>query len=198
MKTFFITLLALGLFSFSVQAEEKWETELETYGQQIQDYGNLRLYANTLGYSSLLVGTCSASALIVAATAIADTYPILNIVSESVANLTNDEYETLDAEAFLSLETLADTGRGAVGGGVVALAESFEYVFLWLSGREDQSYSGLKEVYKSTVMVSESLFSQQGKCLMSFTKLLITLNEMTYRQESLGPVYQTDDEVTMP
>lgn len=198
MKKLILAVLAMSALSSSSWASNDWEQELVDYSQQVQQYSLARLYVNTVGYSSMMLGTCSASVAIVAAAGIADTYPVLGVVAEGLANLSASEYETFDSEAFFSLETLANTGRGTLGGGLVAAGESFEYIFLWLSGREDEGFDALGKVYASTVAAGESLFSEKGKCLMSFSKLAMTLKEVEYRhQMTPDPVY-TDDDRLMP
>ncbi|MCB0391601.1 MAG: hypothetical protein KDD58_09925 [Bdellovibrionales bacterium] len=184
-KIIFSTILSFTFFNSAYAKDasmEKWAQDLEEYSQQIQDYSTERLMLNAFGYSTMMAGTCAASSMIVAATAVTDTFPVTNVISEGLANLSAAEYQTLDAEAFLSLQTLANTGRGTLGGAGVATIESFEFIFLWLSGRESEGFQATQKVYESTYQAFESLFSQQGKCFQSFAKLYLTLDELNSEQ----------------
>ncbi|MCB0356996.1 MAG: hypothetical protein KDD40_08320 [Bdellovibrionales bacterium] len=181
MKKALYAFLLTGLFSFSTQAAQGWERELENYGNAVQDYSQVHLLLNVAGYSTMMVGTCGVSALAVAASAIADTYPATNFIAEGLANLSHSGYETLDAEAFFSLRTLANTGRGTLGGAAVATLESFEFIVLWLAGREAEGFQATQTVYESTLRTAQALYSPEGKCLQSFAKLYITIGELEYR-----------------
>ncbi len=47
-------------------------------------------------------------------------------------------------------------------------------------------------------MAGEGLFSPEGKCIMSFAKLAITLNEIEYRQEGGDNINMSVGSPTMP
>ena len=195
MKKILFLLLACGLFSFPTQATERWERELESYASEILNYSKGELLFSVTGNSTLMVGTCTANALVVAATAIADTYPLTNFIAESFANMSYAEYETFNAEAFVSLQTLANTGRGTLGGAAVATLESFQFLVLWLSGREDEGFQATKKVYESTLRTFQGVYSRQGKCFQSFAKVYLALSELNHRhKQKYGDMWMTMDE----
>ena len=79
----------------------------------------------------------------------ADTAPVTNGIAEIIAGTANPDYQSY--ETLLSWETLASTGRGLAGGGVIAVVESLEFVVLWLGGHEEKSYAALAKTYASTI-----------------------------------------------
>src|SRR5690606_2818219 len=121
------------------------------------------------------------SVAITAATFIADTMPIANGVSEVVGNTVDEKYQTQTYESMFSWEALAQYGRGALGGGVIAVVETLEFVTLWLAGNEEASYAAVKKMYASSISTADALFAREGKCLMQISKVALTRKELQKR-----------------
>ena len=65
---------------------------------------------------------------------------------------------------------------------MVGVAETLEFVTLWLGGNEKLAYQQLAKVYASTSATAEALFADQGQCMMSLSKLLLVRTEMAKRE----------------
>ncbi|MCB0342378.1 MAG: hypothetical protein H6626_15105 [Pseudobdellovibrionaceae bacterium] len=193
--------MAMGLAFFSLigaahAGEMSWQEKLENYREEIKGRSIRNLYFFDLTYQSAKISaTCTASTAVVGATFVSESMPVFGVISEGIASITSSEYEVFDAESFLSLETAAGVGRGALGGAVVGTAEVFEFLLLWLAGEEDQSFKALKKVYGGTVATAEALFAEQSQCLMSFSKLILVLKEIDSRETDPRNLYFTDEEI---
>lgn len=176
-------LMAVGMMGTAGAAEqEAWQIELQEYEAKVQDYSNFGLTMRMGWYSSTLLASCSADVVVVAGSFVADTLPVFNFLSEGAANLVDEEYKTIDFDSIISLKAAGELGRGTLGGGLAATLETFEFVFLWLAGEEDRSFEAVKKLYKSSFATANALFAEKGKCMMSFSKLLITGAELDTRQ----------------
>lgn len=181
-----LLLIASVLFASGAQAAQvDWKTQLEDYKQHISTLNNNQLVLRTAYYSVMAAGTCAASAAMTASAFIADSAPITGVVAEIIANNADPSYQTWDK--ILTVETLANTTRGALGGGVVGVAEALEFVNLWLGGNTDQAFGQLKKAYSSSFATMDALFADKGQCLMNFSKVLLTRREMQKRGEGSVP-----------
>lgn len=172
------------LFALNANAAQNdWQAKLENYKTEIQTISAGQLRWHYAYYVGAAFGTCALSTVVTGATFVADTVPVTNILAEVIANNTNVDYKTY--ENLVSWETLANTGRGAVGGAAVGVVESLQFVTLWLAGNEAQSFEQLKKAYASTVATAEAVFAEQGKCMMSISKVLLVRAELAKRNNSV-------------
>ncbi len=189
MKKFLI--IASMVFASGAQAAQvDWKTQLEDYKTHIQTLNNGQLVLRTAFYSGMSIATCTLAAGMTAAAFVSDTAPITNVLAEVIANNANPDYQTF--EKIWSVETLANTARGTVGGGVVGVAEALEFVNLWLGGNTDLAFGQLKKAYASTYATAEALFADQGQCLMSYSKVLLTRIEMQKRGMMPAPLNHSE------
>jgi len=188
-----LVLIATLLMATAAQAEQRpaWQQNLEQYKVSLEQVSPAGLQMRQGFYIGAAMTTCALSVVVTGATFVSDTVPVTNILGEGLANIANPDYETY--EKILSWETLANTGRGMAGGGVVAVAESLEFVVLWLGGNEAQSYEGLKKTYASTVATAEAMFAEQSKCMMSISKVLLTRAEIQKRSQRPSPLLPPAD-----
>jgi hypothetical protein len=176
--TFFAIAILIGGLA---QAEDShWAEQLETYKQNMQNAPDTLLWANNAFYTAGSVATCSMSAAIAAATFVSDTVPVGNIISETVANVASLDYHTY--ESLKSWETLGQIGRGAVGGGAIAMVDALKFVVLWLGGQEARGFESAKKVYASTFETMNVLFAREGQCLMNVSRVFITREEIKRRR----------------
>ena len=143
-------------------------TELANYRAEIAGSNYIQL----IGYQgvniSKMSATCALSMSLTGAAFISDTIPLTNPVAEWLGNKTNRSYKTYDI--LLSWETLADAGRGAAGGGLVAGYEFFDYLVKFAAG-EQMDWANLKKVYASSFAVAESVFSEDSRCIVNLAKI---------------------------
>jgi hypothetical protein len=172
----FLLIASLIFASGANAAQTDWKSELEQYKQHIETLNNGELWVRTAFYSGLSITTCTLAAGVTAATFVSDTIPLTNALSEIIANNANPDYQTY--EKIMSVETLANAGRGAAGGAVIGVFETLEFINLWLGGNEELAFNQLKKNYASTIATANALFADQGKCLMSYSKVLLTRVEM--------------------
>ncbi|MCB0367481.1 MAG: hypothetical protein H6624_02875 [Bdellovibrionaceae bacterium] len=176
--------IAFGFMGTQVQAAEleAWEVELQEYEASLPNMSKFSLTWRMGMYSSKMLAACSADVVVVAGSFIADTLPVFNFISEGAANLVDEDYKSIDFDSIISLAAAGQAGRGVAGGGVAALWESFEFIFLWLAGEQGRSYEAVKKMYSSSFATTKALFAEKGACLMSFSKLLMTGAELDKRQ----------------
>ncbi len=193
-----LVLILSLVFCGAAQADQvpDWKQKLETYkaGLSTASGGGLQLRYGF--YAGAAVTTCALSTVVTAATFVADTVPVTNIASETLANISNPDYKTY--QNILEWENLGNIGRGALGGGPVAVIESLEFVFLWLGGNEAQSFQALKKTYASTFATANALFAEQGQCLMNIAKVAITRAEIQRRSQDLPSPMRVPAEIHRP
>jgi len=178
-----LSILVLGMVGTAFAAgqeleQESWAVELQEYQAAIQTYSNLHLGLSMAAHSAALVASCSASAVVVAGSFLTESFPVINFFPELFANAVDENYITFPNDEW----EWDQAARGVAGGAVVSLVDLAEFILLWLAGEEDRSFQSFKKVYASTFAVAETLFAEQGQCLMSFLKLLITGEELDTRQ----------------
>ncbi|MCC7403331.1 MAG: hypothetical protein IT288_02950 [Bdellovibrionales bacterium] len=183
-KAFIASLIVLGGLSAQAQDLQPWEAELQAYEAKVPQMSSARLALAMTGQTTKLIAACSADAVVVMASFVMDTLPVANLVSEGITNLVDKNYETLDFESWLSFAAAGQLGRGVAGGGVAAILESAEFLFLWLAGEEERSYEAVKKMYASSFATVNALFAQKGACMMSFAKLVILGNELEERRQN--------------
>lgn len=187
--------LALSLSTVAHASNADWADKLERYRQGLKTTTDLNLWVNNTFFTSAALATCSMSAAVVGAAFIADTTPVTNLVAETIANSTVPDYQSY--ESLLSWESLAQLGRGLIGGGPIAMVESLQFVVLWLGGNQDQSFEQAKKVYSSTFKTAESVFANESQCMMSLSRVLLVRREMQARKILPGgqfPPAQTPDQ----
>lgn len=175
----FLLMVTLVFATGAQAAQVDWKTQLEDYKLHVETLRNEQLTLRAAGYTVMAIGTCSASAAMAAAAFVADTTPITGVLSEIIANNANPDYQTW--QKILSLDSLASLTRTTVGGGAVGVYEALEFVNLWLGGNENLAWEQLAKTYGSTIATVNSLFANQSKCLMSYSKVLLTRVEMRKR-----------------
>ncbi len=182
-----VLLLSLTL-SAAAHADQApaWQQKLEAYKVSLDQSTNAGLQVRQGYYIGAAVTTCALSTVVTGATFVADTVPLTSILGEGLANVANPDYMTY--KQIMEWETLAGMGRGTVGGAGVAVIESLEFVVLWLAGNETQAFEGLKKNYASSFATMESLFAQQGQCMMNISKVLITRAEIARRGQLPSPM----------
>jgi hypothetical protein len=162
-----------------------WKSQLESYKGKLASVSDAGLMGRWAYQAGKVMTTCSASAAVTAATFIADTAPLTAPLAELITKSSNPDYQVY--ETLLSWESLSATGRGVAGGGVVAIAESLQFVTLWLAGNEAQSYQAIAKIYQSTFATAEAVFAKQGQCMMSIARVSLIRLEMNRR--SGAPVH---------
>ena len=178
MRKLFVVLAML--FTVTAQAEvTNWMVQLEDYRKDVQTYSAQGLFWSQFGnYSKTALG-CSGSTATVVIAFVSDTIPMTSPIAEWVGNKANSKYESY--QAFWSWETLANTGRGATGGAVIAGYESFEWIFLWLKGDTSQAYTELAKNYASSFATAEALFAHEGACYMNIARSAVVRAEYRRR-----------------
>lgn len=181
-------LMATLVFATGAQAAQvDWKTELENYSLHVETLRDNQLTLRAAGYSVMAIATCGTSAAMAAAAFIADTAPITGVLSEVIANTANPDYESW--QKIFSLDSLAGTTRTAVGGAAVGVWDVLGFINLWLGGNEHLAFEQLAKTYASTIATANSLFASQSKCVMSYSKVLLTRIEM--RKRGMLPVEGT-------
>ena len=170
---------ALAFASVSHAENGDWARKLQDYKGQVQRSSNVRLLVHNAFYTAGAVASCSMSAAVVGAAFVSDTAPGTNLLAETIANAAVPDYKTY--EAMLSWETLAQMGRGMIGGGPIAMVESLQFVVLWLGGKESQSFEQVKQVYASTVRTAETVLGRDGQCFLNLSRVLLARREMQAR-----------------
>ena len=122
---------------------------------------------------------CTGSVVAIAAALCADTLPLTNPIAETIGNLADQDYKTY--QSLMDWETLANLGRGTVGGAAVAPVEALEFVLLWLAGNEDQSFEALKKVYGSTFATIDAMMSNDSACYVNLARVQIVRAEWQRR-----------------
>lgn len=193
-----LILIVSLIFAGAVHADQvpAWQQKLEAYKASLADSTNAGLRVRYGFYAGMALTTCALSTAVTAATFVTDTVPLTNVASEALANVINPDYQTY--QNILEWENLGAIGRGAVGGGPVAVIESLEFVGLWLGGNEAQAFEMVKKTYASTIATANALFADQGQCMMNISKVLITRAELKRRQENLPSPMRVPVEVTRP
>lgn len=181
-----LLLVLSSIFAVSAHAAtEDWTTQLENYRQQVQTYTKGQLYGDQVLNMAGAVTGCMGSVAFTAVAFVSDTLPVSAPVSEYIATRTNENYQSY--QTFLSWETLANTGRGTVGGAAMGTYEAMEFVLYWLSGDSEKSFAQLKQIYASTFATAEALFSKESACLMNTARVGIIKAEWR-RRAGLAPV----------
>ena len=165
----------------SAQPQENWQVELQEYATNVQTASNFTLALFMGTYSTTVLASCSADVAIVAGSFMIDSFPVFNFISEVFVNIVDENYRSTDFESIISLKAAAQLGRGTLGGAGLSAIEAIEFVLLWLAGEEDRSFEATKKMYASSFATAKALFSKQGQCLMSVSKLLITGRELDIR-----------------
>ena len=192
----FALIVALALGSAAHADHSNWAEKLAKYKDQVQRVSNTMLLVHNGFYTGAALTACSMSAAVVGAAFISDTAPVTNVISETIANSAAPDYKTY--EALYSWDTLAQMGRGLIGGAPIAMVESLQFVVLWLGGKEDQSFDQVKKVYASTLATANSVFSRESQCMMNLSKVLLARREMVHRNMLQGPPRQTDTPAPTP
>ena len=187
MKKWIISsLLVLFAFPLTSNAAKDWKKELEDYKAYVETGSTGYLWLQHAKYSTLASAVCATDMVISGASYIADTTPVLNGLSEMIANTVSDSYQTRTYDTIFSWEGLAkagrDIGRGTAGGGAIAVWESLQFVGHYLAGSEKANFEATKKVYASSLATTEALFSQQGKCMTSMSKVMIIRNLLQERK----------------
>lgn len=175
-----ILVIALVAGGIAHAEGSNWAQRLEKHKQNMQSTSNTMLWVNNAFFTAGAMSTCSMSTVVAAAAFIGDTVPVGNIVSETIANVSSDDYKTFDA--VNRWEALGQIGRGAVGGAVVTAVDALKFVVLWLGGQESRSFESAKQVYASTFETLNTVFAREGQCLMNVSRVLITRQEMVNRR----------------
>ena len=193
-----LVLIMSLLFCGAAQANQvpDWKAKLEAYKAGLATATQTGLRVRYGFYAGAAVTTCALSTVVTAATFVADTVPVTNLASEALANISSPDYQTY--QNILEWENLGNIGRGALGGGPVAVIESLEFVVLWLGGHEAQSFQALKKTYASTFATANALFAEQGQCLMNISKVAITRAELQRRAQDLPSPLRVPVEITRP
>ncbi len=196
-KLALIVTLVFGSLVHAAEAPD-WQKKLEAYRADMANYNNYGLYLHYGFNAGKAIATCTLSAAVVGATFASDTLPVTNILSETLANITNPDYQTY--QNILAWENLPSLGRGAVGGGAVALAETVEFLGLWLGGNEAQAWDAVRKTYESSIQTYNAVFAEQGQCLMSIAKVIAIQAEIKRRadQAKLPSPLRTPVELTRP
>lgn len=173
-------ILVLAVLFGSAAGARQVETtaELENYRQYLKTVTGPGLYFCYADNIARVGGTCSLSLALTGAAFFSDTVPLINPVAEWIGNKANKNYSTYDT--ILSWETLANTGRGALGGGVIAGYEVFDFLVKYAAG-EKMEWEQLKKVYASSFAVKDAVFSDDSRCLVSLEKLAMVRVEWRIR-----------------
>ena len=172
-------LLALPMAS---QAQAKdWQAELEAFRAKESTRYTGTLWVRQAGFITAAGITCGASVAVTAAAFIADTAPVVNGLAEVIGTTVEPQYQTNTYNTIASWEAAGQFGRGLAGGAVIGVAESLEFVTLWLAGNEDQSFKALSKMYASSFATAGAMFSHQSQCMMNLSKILIIRSELNKR-----------------
>lgn len=179
-----LSLIASG----AAQADQipAWQQKLETYRAGLEQATPAGLQVRRGFYIGAALTTCALSTVVTGATFVADTVPVTNLLAEPVANIVTPDYQTY--QNILEWENLANIGRGTIGGAPVAVIESLEFVVLWLGGNQALAFEGLKKTYASTITTANTLFADQGQCMMNISKVLLTHAEIKRRAQLPAPM----------
>lgn len=193
-----LVLIAALFFASAAQAEQlpDWQQKLINYQSNVTRMTMSGLHVRQAFYITKAIATCAASTAVTAAAFTSDTIPLGNILGETIANISDPDYQTY--EALLDWETLANLGRGAAGGAVVGVAEALEYVTLWLGGNEEEAWAALAKNYESSLATANALFAEQGQCMMNLSKVMLTRKELAKRRSLQTPELKPDAEILLP
>jgi hypothetical protein len=198
-----IALLSLGLNSAamaeSAEGKKPWQVELEQYQSGLASRTQISLVLGLARHAPVMVASCGASLAVSAATLVTDTLPITNVVSESIANMSNGQYQTQDFDSVLSLEALGELARGTTGGAIAGAAELVEFMFIYLAGEEkERGFEMVKKLYASTFATIDALFAEKSKCMMSMSKVFMLTGELKARNAGANSTSYPLDGPTVP
>lgn len=176
-----LILLVAGLLSSVAFAGQRdWQAELAQYQESLKTTPTWQLYILNPYWVGSAITTCAPATFAVAAAFAADTFPGSNPAAEYIAHAANPDYKSY--EDLRSWETAAGLVRGTVGGAAVAVNDTLKFVLQFLSGNADLGYQDFQKVYASTFATAQSLFANQGECMMSLSKVLLIENEASTRK----------------
>ncbi len=153
-------------------------TELENYRLELKTVSSARLYSYAADAIVRSTGNCSLSTVLTIGAFVTDTVPLTNPVAEWLGNSSNQRYSTYNT--LWSWETLANTGRGAVGGAGIAAYEAAEALVKYAAG-EEITWEQLSQVYASSFAVSDAVFGQESRCMVNLAKLTMVRVEWRIR-----------------
>lgn len=182
MKKMLVVLALLGAsissFAKTQKNDLKWVNELKLYNYELQSASRERLTWNLAVESVKMAATCGSDVMLIGASFLADTFPVVGAVSEAIANILDGKYETADYDSLVSWAAAKQGVRGTAGGGMTAVVESLEYVMLYLTGDTSQAYEATSKVYESSLATLNKLLSNNAPCMMSLNKMSLVLNQL--------------------
>jgi hypothetical protein len=150
----------VALSSTAHAGTRNWQAELDQYRNEIRSYSDGGLFLSQASNYGLTVAGCAGSSAVTAIAFVSDSIPLTNPVAEWIGNSANAQYKSYNA--FFEWETMANLGRGSVGGAAIAGYESIELILLWLGGDTSTAFSQTAKVYASSYAALDQLFSTES------------------------------------
>lgn len=154
-----ITGILIFLSHNSFAKEITWQEEQPIWEQKAQQMSTPLLVLEWTQQVTSAVVICGASEATVVAAFAADTIPGVNSVSEMVANIVDDKYNS-----YNSGHALSDTAHGVFAGAGAIVQDSVEFVFLFLSGETDQAWYNIKNSYASSQAIEAKMNQDSAMC----------------------------------
>jgi hypothetical protein len=153
--------LVLGFSQLAVAQEEKaWEVEIQQWKTDVVNMSNAKLALEWSKSVTAAVVTCGASQVVIMSALAADTFPVTNILSEVLANATDEEYQSLASDR----SKVGQTAEGIFGGAGAIVRDSVQYVLLMLTGETENAWQNVKDSYESTRVIAEKMNQDQALC----------------------------------
>jgi hypothetical protein len=160
-KLFMLIGFVLGISQLSQAQEEKaWEAEIKQWETDVVNMSNTKLTIQWTKSVAAAVATCGASQVVIMSALAADTFPVTNIISEVLANATDEDYQSLDADR----SKVGQTAEGLFGGAGAIVRDTVQYVLLLLTGETENAWQNVKDSYESTRVVAEKMTQDEALC----------------------------------
>ena len=178
MKKGLLVLSTLLTCTFAHAGQVDWQSVVEQHKQKMTTVSTAGLWGREVYYTAASAAVCSVDVVATAGAFAVDTTPLLNGASQIVGT-----YPNLD-EILANLFTwnaITNATRGTVGGAVVGVSDTLQFIYLWLGGDTAGSIEELAKTYVSTITVANKLFAEQGQCMMNLAKLIVVNTELINR-----------------
>lgn len=160
-KLFVLFTFVFGISQIALaQEQNSWEAEIKQWEADVVNMSNTKLTLQWTKAVTAAVVTCGASQVVIMSALAADTFPVTNILSEVLANATDEEYQSLESDR----STIGQTAEGFFGGAGAIVRDSVQYVLLVLTGETENAWQNVSDSYESTRVIAEKMNQDQALC----------------------------------
>lgn len=171
-KILMASVIALFASQASFAAMEPWQQERDRWTAQVKDMSQLALVVNWTQQLTAGSMVCGFDMGLIAASLAADSVPVGNVLAEIAANLSDEDYQSLEAQTWYG--QLWEGVKGSLGGATYVTKDSLQFVLLALAGEPEKGFESTKKAYESTIAITQKLTSEKSLCArMSRTEMII-------------------------